>query len=81
MKNIFPFKCNCEVKVNKFGHFELTLRNLPHPTEEGGTNIITTNGRTLGEAFFNMGHHSMLLFEEQFPGLLDSVVAEVLYPV
>jgi len=78
-ETVFPFKCDCNIEINKFGHFELTLSDLPHPTEESGTNNITVSGRTLGEAFFNMGHYSMLLLEEQFPGLLDSVVAEALH--
>lgn len=75
----FPIECKCNIRINKFGSYELILNNLPHPSE-GGAHSITTTGRTLGEAFFNMGHYSMLSFEELFPGFLDEAVAEVLYP-
>ncbi len=79
-EEFFPFTCDCKIEVSKFGNFNLTLKHMPHPTDDSGANTVITTGRTLGEAFFNMGHRLMLLFESQAPGFLDSVVAEILYP-
>ena len=76
----FPFTRDCKIEVSKFGNFNLTLKHMPHPAGNGEVTTVTTTGRTLGEAFFNMGHRLMILFESQAPGFLDSVVAEILYP-
>ena len=70
-ETVFPFTCKCVVKINEFNNYELELKNLPNPAGETETHTIITTGRTLGEAFFNMGHYSMLSFEKLFPGLLN----------
>lgn len=77
---VFPIECSCSIKVTARGNFELRLNNLPHPVDEKSHNTVVATGSSLGTAFFNMGHHLMLLFEKQAPGFLDSVVADVLYP-
>jgi len=75
-QKLFPFECKCSVKLRKAGLFELNIKGLPHPTDPEGTHSMMTTGRTLGEAFFNMGHHLTLSFEELAPGLLDWAVCD-----
>lgn len=78
-QNVFPFECNCKVRLREDKLFELTILGVPHPFDLEGTIGVITTGRTIGEAFFNMGHHLMLSFEELAPGFLDWVTVDEPY--
>lgn len=78
-QNVFPFECNFKVRIREDKLFELTMLGLPHPTDPEGSIGVVTTGRTLGEAFFNMGHQLTLSFEEAAPGFLDWAIVDEPY--